>query len=340
MGKRPIVSVLVLASGAGLAALWLAWPRERLLIDRATKAADARRWQHNAYFWLSDHELLLFKKRPDDPIKPVRFNLMTQQEEPVDPLYAALKREASGLTGGRWLHMQNVSPDGKWLLCKGGQAFGPPIAACSLEGKATVRSGIEGLWGHWLVDSSGWLEQAAIHPHEVIKFQPVRGSVRAIHLSGLPEVFDLIGCQEDGTVLLYSSADMQRDPANRGRLRWYAAPASGGPVRSFNGAIPTWVREFNPYVSPRGTHILWVFFPFEPPRAATLVGRIRGWLGLRRKNQPVGYWVSRADGSNMHELGNVFEEFGYAPTDSLRWTPDESHISFIYKNALYTVPVD
>jgi hypothetical protein len=52
-------------------------------------------------------------------------------------------------------------------------------------------------------------------------------------------------------------------------------------------------------------------------------------------------WVSQADGIGMKRLGWLLTAPGYNDVyaDSLRWTPDSKHLSFIYENALYTVPV-
>ena len=70
-------------------------------------------------------------------------------------------------------------------------------------------------------------------------------------------------------------------------------------------------------------------------------------------------WVSRIDGSGMHEIGGVNNpdpelmimsgppdpeapEYSWGPPvpHTLRWSPDGKRIGFAYKGAIWTVPAD
>ncbi len=59
-------------------------------------------------------------------------------------------------------------------------------------------------------------------------------------------------------------------------------------------------------------------------------------------------WVSRNDATDMHELGSVEIESGRSDIEvrhpdaleAIDWLPDEKHLSFVYKNMLYTVPIE
>ncbi len=53
-------------------------------------------------------------------------------------------------------------------------------------------------------------------------------------------------------------------------------------------------------------------------------------------------WVSRVDGTRMKRLGwlltHPYSGDG-VDAEALRWTPDGKHLSFIYRDGLYIVPV-
>ena len=59
-------------------------------------------------------------------------------------------------------------------------------------------------------------------------------------------------------------------------------------------------------------------------------------------------WVSRIDGSRMHEIGctplKMLEELGIVDMNDvpefIEWQPDGKRLSFLLKNTLYTVPAD
>jgi hypothetical protein len=54
-------------------------------------------------------------------------------------------------------------------------------------------------------------------------------------------------------------------------------------------------------------------------------------------------WVSRLDGSGMHEVGHLLsgkEAEDDDPAFGLDWLPGGKRLSFGYGDALYTVPAD
>lgn len=55
----------------------------------------------------------------------------------------------------------------------------------------------------------------------------------------------------------------------------------------------------------------------------------------------VGLWISRMDGMSMREIGHMQqgEEDAEEGPESLEWLHDGKQVSFLYKYALYTVPV-
>jgi hypothetical protein len=94
---------------------------------------------------------------------------------------------------------------------------------------------------------------------------------------------------------------------------------------------------------PRGHRLAWML---EATRSSPLGRFVRRWIRSVHvtEHHRVELWVSRPDGSRMREVGYV----ALNPEDDamaegphyLQWLPDGEHVSFIYRNALWTVPVD
>src|SRR5690242_12079002 len=119
--RRWLWLLLLLGLVTALGAIF--WPRERLLLERATPVAPTREWFYGDkfiysldYHWLSDHSLLfsrlsapLGKEGEDNPVREMfQRNILTGEESKLDLLTRRLNAgQKPTLT---------VSPDGKWLL--------------------------------------------------------------------------------------------------------------------------------------------------------------------------------------------------------------------------------
>jgi hypothetical protein len=57
-------------------------------------------------------------------------------------------------------------------------------------------------------------------------------------------------------------------------------------------------------------------------------------------NEAEGVWISRADGTEMRELGQVKAEYAPVGLGGVTWCPDGKRLLLMYHNGLYTVPVD
>src|SRR5262249_25318985 len=91
-------------------------------------------------------------------------------------------------------------------------------------------------------------------------------------------------------------------------------------------------------LSPQGDRLAWKTNTWNDWRSA---------LSAFTSGQPQGrniiyaIWVSRLDGSGMRELGSErLTTAGGSPIEHLRWLPDGKSVSFVYNNALYTIPAD
>ena len=76
-----------------------------------------------------------------------------------------------------------------------------------------------------------------------------------------------------------------------------------------------------------------------------------GWvLYFARADQPhatVEVWVCGLDGSRMHSIGSIGverpkpdEDWNWDWPYEIQWQPDGKHLSFIYRDALCSVPAD
>jgi len=103
-------------------------------------------------------------------------------------------------------------------------------------------------------------------------------------------------------------------------------------------------------LSPRGDRIAWQFIDQGDTLPTLLVWlhRLIPAFHPPPSKPKVSLWVSRLNGSQLHELGYVL-----VPTlppgsavpwsmlfDHLSWLPDGKHLSFQHDDALYTVPAD
>src|SRR5437763_1028680 len=99
----------LLCCTAAAIGLRLISPRERLLLDRATKIADTGSWRGASYVWLSDHELMFLRK--GIAAAAVRRDVTTGRETALTELSAAMRREwqTNRIAPEAWGF---VSPDG------------------------------------------------------------------------------------------------------------------------------------------------------------------------------------------------------------------------------------
>jgi hypothetical protein len=94
-------------------------------------------------------------------------------------------------------------------------------------------------------------------------------------------------------------------------------------------------------LSSKGDRLAWLLgYDDEPPGFLWWLHQLLPsfpWHPQRR----VGLWVSRLDGSGMAEIGHQPAlPDGQQEVSHLQWLPGDKQISFLYKDALWTVPAD
>ena len=345
-----LAALLLLLAGSPAAA---APTESQDLLALATKVADVKKdwdqghgaqgWDHlgNTYFWMTNGQVLVFRfkgrtRSREDVWQLSRRDLRTRRETPLTALSALLNRNSI-----RYLDA-SLSPDGRRLLFP---AFGGYCTA-ALNGSQLAKWPIRSGWvdAHWLGDSRHWVGLT----NDYKTYIPLRATV-----------YDLFAPRRHRTVRVVPVAAFQARPGSPfglrmlgwdGRVRarsfsWEAVSArshvievglgehaavrtftlSAPPGYSFTGVqsnAPLWSSDF----SPRGDRVTWVC-------------QSQGQSGAASRQFTL--WVSRTDGSQMVEIGGFAVPAGDAepyPHD-LRWLPDEKHLSFVYDDGLYTVPV-
>jgi hypothetical protein len=102
----------------------------------------------------------------------------------------------------------------------------------------------------------------------------------------------------------------------------------------------TMTREIE--LSPRGDRIAYLIWHTEPDMLPILHYILPRKDQLRTSKSSL--WVSRRDGSELHEIGAcpMHEQDGRGERypKLLHWLPDGKHVSFVYHDSLYTVPID
>jgi hypothetical protein len=114
----------------------------------------------------------------------------------------------------------------------------------------------------------------------------------------------------------------------------------GTTARKRIGAFPSKSAAVAAALSPDGTRIAWLVTGSRS-RLPIPVWIARLWPALWRYAAPrsiFALWVSRADGSDMREVGEEDASTAKRRPCSLAWTPDGKRLSYLYNDALYAVP--
>lgn len=318
-------------------------------VARATRVADVRRdwdegrgalaWDRagNGYQWIGNRAVLVFRFTGEARIDGVtqdvwrlsRRDLRTGREVRLSALSVLFNRYPAPHP---W---SSLSPDGRWLLWPGCGGY----CAATLDGSRFLRWPLDSAVVDcaWLGDSRHWVAFL----NDPKKHNPISAAVSDVLAprrrrrlpvaafegrSGSPFGLPTLGW--DGRLRVYS---FRWEGVSRQSHIIETGLGAGTPVRTFTVTAPlghvfTGVMSDAPFhsvLSLRGDHITWSCQSGE---------------GAGRQ---YSLWVSRTDGSQMREVGRVAalkgDDVSY-PSD-LRWLPDERHLSFVYRNGLYIVPI-
>jgi hypothetical protein len=354
----------LLLAGCLVLAGWAYLSRERPLLDVATRHAQLGRWGDSVYpyyWWLSDQEIAVFRSAAKEDWqdtarwKVLRQNVDTGEQTPLPGLTDVFNRSE----GMPWEGA--LSPDGKWLLWTGKENR---IFCATLDGsqfrRAFKRENMEDDI-LWLDDSRRWVE----FRREQKGGEQEGGRYITTEIGNLddasqaPETLPIVAgspfnISEDidvGNAKVQSPTHMvlpetrwEQDPVRTTRIFELSPSRAAMSIQEHTIDLPRAAEGVLPYFSPSGDRIAWVF---DYRRTAPWGAWFRRFLPFAPDSrQEESLWVSRADGTQMREIGyvEIMRTDGEDEYDddigSVEWTPDGKHLGFLYRRVFYTVPAD
>lgn len=315
---------------------------EYRLLNRATRVADARLQDAQYSWWLSKHDVLLFTLG-QNAWTLSRRNDFTGKDTPLPALTHLYNSVGSG-EGGL------VSPDGRWLLWRGGNYV---VYGSTLNGLGPVRWVLQKeAWGdiHWLSDSRHWVEipharQEILHRRLIIhSLKEWREPPVSIALpADFPDTWDTMEVSPRKTLLVAT-----RDSLVTGRAVetfWeYQLGAVIVPMHQFRVSLPPDADYGNVAFDRDGKRVAFGLSIAARQNQPPLLGA--------QDTRPVHHtlWVSELDGSRMHEVGYMDSTAPQSDFSSFGWLPDGKHLWFTsgwyskagnyWNTLLYTVPAD
>lgn len=325
------------------------WPRERLLLERATPVIKTEDFHLGERFnygldvhWLSNDEILF--SRFEGPQKHDRViyrrNVKTGHEQRLPELTKAIDE-----LGGEVIDAENVSPDGRWLLRS---ARWQDCLLAEVDGlRHTIYPSITGDDYRsliWTADSRYWLEIYVNGgtAHNVIWHDTQNPKLsRKLPFSGKEQYYGSIEriLSSQQAVSIIRPENEEKPP----KVTVSEMSLEGKVIREYPVAVPQGSNEFQTQVSPNGDRIAWQVTSYNLDTRPRWVQRFFPFVP-RRNEDITELWISNLDGSDMRNLGHIItprpetSEETIPYMDSLKWLPDGKSLSFEYKDQLWTVP--
>ena len=284
------------------------------------------------YWWLSDHELLLFRDPSQKDWTFVHQDVPAKTQLPLEELTRLFQT-----SGGKPESIQ-VAPDGKHLLWT--DSLGDTSLA-TLSGKdyTHVKSSTHRV-KRWMQDSQRWVElvedngmfvnaliyKVSLSPHEEFKpiFPPVSSSPAEVNLLRITPTAD-----EHIIVHHWDGSPGRVDIGRIAALAFNASPGSNG---KFDVPAPHDCEKGDLVFSPPSGHIAWVLDYKVPVSLSGLLGTARTYTG---------FWVTNMGSKDSQEIGSLGTQLGKNGSGpfNVQWTPDGLKLSFVYEDALWTLPI-
>jgi len=323
------------------------------LMQTAHKTGAVSDSVNESYSWRDDHTLLFLRRAPDKTVfhlvlvdaRTGRETLPQAFNNKNSPLMEGgrMKMTFPGSPGGSMQYMPPtaaMSPNGKWLLWS---SLPFPVPSGRKQWIASTLNGQQQTWpldsdpgssvgfvptdALWMPDSKHWVELVRrykdraysfplAHEYELGKSVPVRTVLVSGLADGLP-----VGVRQDGIVVMHTSARNTGRPIQQLTLSLVGLKAATATVQILNVSIPVSSSVSDVTLSPKGDRLAWI------------VNKDRIPTGLHT------LYVADADGGHARAVGSAAgvrlgNRFSWPR--GLRWLPDGKHVSFVYKNAIYT----
>jgi hypothetical protein len=353
-----------LLGGAGL--LWYVRTRSGPpLMQRALKAADVAdwRWINCTFLWLSDHEVLfcripslpknVLQSGPVKPFKLFRLDVATGEEQ----ILTALTKQMNQAYGE--VHILAVSPNGRWLLWETrgtdeGDAFISTLDGThSIPWKSKADWPSSGFRG-WTSDSQHWAEfgmdwddykvNEELYTSALIYSLDQPGKTKRLRFDPASRVhYQCAASFAPPNRLLVANPPVHSDkPLTATEIEIVDSTLADviAPSHRYKVPVPPGAEVRDIVFSPEGDRVAWMLrFPNQHIWPEFLCRLIPALKASPKVSHAI--WVSRIDGSQMHEVGHM--EVPTAQANAyfeLKWVPGGKRLSFIYQDTLYTVPAD
>lgn len=332
----------LLLSASVIGATWLFPPPKHDLLARSTLLPGIQpgHYQRDEYYWLSDHDLLLFHRVRALSWTVARFDTQAKIETPLPGLDALFQQ-----MGGQPDSVE-VSPDGTRLIWAG---IGKVIYGATVDGHQAQRwpyGKDEFYISYWLNDSRHFLRY------------------REVSSTPLPLVMWSVG--DPKSVKYVPEVDLKVPPGWTlprpfpASKRVYVEESSNSvliiilftaaKVQRIVKGMPLPPGDENEYPSDQrfisdGNAMIWTTYRQPPPKTPAFFWNLLARLGWSPKPVPImRASVSRADGAQWHFVGDWEQPQGGPPNPdqyphNFRWVPGHKCLSFEHQGALYTVPV-
>jgi len=339
-----LILCLLLATGR--------YSRKRSLLEQSTRVVDSHDGWRQPYRWISDHQILVDHWQEEEPL--YTYDIRTQQEVCLKALNQKLNR-GHCTSDMDWLR---VSPDGTRLLWS--QFSSSPVHGIWMDGshfftEVPPRNSEIPPWTEvrWTEDSRHWVAfakspsgatEARIYydgdPAHKPTIVPVAASDHSVPL----ETIDLDTTQSlvlGDHILACAAYDTERDKGSAEIVDiGIGAHVTGLKTRHITLPPHAYIEDI--VLSPQGDRIAWLLSMRGGPDWLLQLQRRIPRVHLQAERVE-GVWISRIDGAEMHEISRreVDTKHRFPPRlDQLQWVPGSKRLSFMYQDALYTVPAE
>lgn len=337
--------VVLLLSVVVIGGLWRMLRHEPSLLDHARKVVMPQSLSNtnNSYFWLNDNEFLyLMPMQKAGANQVMRRNILTGADSVQGDLPS----------GGVLL-----SPNGQWALTYKDSRVGSVFTVERTDGsrKLLYRSPGQGLPNlAWMPDDSGLVELLAPFP-ENGKMHP--GLLRAYSLDAAVPIasntveedspfLSLLGALPDHHVLATDDFPMFYENgklfiSDKVRMLDFSLERDSV-ARHYTISRPPNALDREAVLSPQGDRIAWLYGIVHIPLGYNKLQSLYTMLHIRL-SYTAAIWISKLDGSSLHELGSIplkgnMGDTTNPPPSHLRWTTNGNNLSFLYQNNLYIIP--
>ncbi|HLK60199.1 MAG TPA: hypothetical protein VKU00_26795 [Chthonomonadaceae bacterium] len=346
MERRHVwTSLGVLCLVAFVVLTWVFWPRPRLLLPLSKRITPSFAFPWNVstsdMAWLSDHEALVVQQDSGGNWKVFRLNTV-QHTHVSDAILTKLYQQSQASSPSPY-----PSPDKKWLLWFTNTYQG--IFVSTQDGKQTadftIRNPQFGGWvddRHWICYEEHDSNNKALTEVKVYSVDDPKHP-HSIHMNGIDSSNWSIMVFPDATHLLTDNWQPDTE-AKTLVLTKLELKQGASPITLSRIALPKNDAVNMVTYSPKGERIALVLSRVRNGPFSQLIHRFIPAYPVKTSNV-ISLYVCNRDGTGMREIGMMMDggpidnEAGLDST-SINWLPGEKQLSYVYKGALYTVPVD